>query len=149
MIENVNDSIFNVYAQGIVHQANCFNTMNSGVAKQIRQLYPEAYEADCKTIRGDQIKLGTFSFAKGKDGVYIYNCYSQYNYGKVGIFTQYNHLENGLKRIKIHASDRNIRSLAVPYGMGCVRGGGDWKEVSNILSKVFDDDKILVYICKI
>lgn len=47
----------------IAHQTNCFNTMNSGVAKAIRQLYPEAYFADCKTVKGDYKKLGGFSMA--------------------------------------------------------------------------------------
>ncbi len=38
--------------------------MQSGIARQIREKYPEAYEADCKTVAGDIKKLGTFSWVK-------------------------------------------------------------------------------------
>lgn len=84
----------------IVHGSNCFCTMNSGVAKQIRHNFPQAYEADLKTIKGDQNKLGTFTVAKissvdfdwetmdmqyyvdMKTSVfYVINAYTQYKYG--------------------------------------------------------------------
>lgn len=42
--------------QAIAHQANCFNTMGSGVALAIKNAFPEAYEADCKTVKGDKKK---------------------------------------------------------------------------------------------
>jgi O-acetyl-ADP-ribose deacetylase (regulator of RNase III) len=83
MIVKIDCSVFDSPSQAIIHQANCFNTMGSGIACQIRQRYPEAYEADCKTISGDRSKLGKFSWVKTNDGKYhIYNCYSQYQYGR-------------------------------------------------------------------
>lgn len=149
MIQNKNKSVFEVGAQGIIHQANCFHTMNSGVAKQIRTLYPEAYEADCQTSKGVRDKLGTFSFAKGKDGVYIYNCYSQFDYGFGRKFTQYVPLEDGLRSIKEHAVKNNLKTLALPFGMGCIRGGGSWDVVSSIITGIFSDDSITLLICKL
>ena len=53
----------------VVHGCNCFCTMGSGIARQVREQYPSAYEADCKTVGGDIRKLGnyTFTFAENDD----------------------------------------------------------------------------------
>ena len=75
MIINKDVNIFDLPTQAIIHQANCQTTMGSGIAKQIREKYPEAFEADCRTTRGDITKLGSFSWVKARDGKYIYNCY--------------------------------------------------------------------------
>lgn len=45
----------------IIHGCNCFHTMGAGIAKQIRQYFPEAYVADLHTGRGDLRKLGSYS----------------------------------------------------------------------------------------
>jgi len=61
----------------IVHGYNCFNTMGKGIAKQIKNKFPEAYKADCCTRMGDILKLGTYTCAM----LTIINAYIQYNYG--------------------------------------------------------------------
>jgi O-acetyl-ADP-ribose deacetylase (regulator of RNase III) len=56
MIEHVKEDIFQVGKldiHAIIHQANCHCTMGSGIAKFIRERFPKAYEADCKTVKGD------------------------------------------------------------------------------------------------
>lgn len=40
----------------IVHGCNCFNTMGAGIAKTIKQTFPEAYQADLKTEKGSKQK---------------------------------------------------------------------------------------------
>ena len=35
---------------------------DGGIARTIRELYPEAYEADCQTKKGDRSKIGSFSY---------------------------------------------------------------------------------------
>jgi O-acetyl-ADP-ribose deacetylase (regulator of RNase III) len=47
----------------ICHGSNCFCTFGAGIAKQIKQEFPEAYEADLKTNKGDKSKLGWYSKA--------------------------------------------------------------------------------------
>ena len=47
--------------ESIGHCANCFCTMGSGIANQIKKVFPEAYTADLKTVSGDINKFGTFS----------------------------------------------------------------------------------------
>jgi O-acetyl-ADP-ribose deacetylase (regulator of RNase III) len=67
----------------IVHGCNCFCTMGGGIAKQIRDQFPEAYAADCATRKGDRAKLGQYTSAT-VNGLTIVNAYTQYNYNRSG-----------------------------------------------------------------
>lgn len=68
----------------IVHGANCFCRMGSGVAKQIRAEYPEAYDADCTTTPGDRNKLGSYTQVHTNDGFVIVNAYTQFRFNRMG-----------------------------------------------------------------
>lgn len=133
----------------IGHQANCFNTMNSGVAKAIRTAFPDAYVADCETEKGDISKFGdsTVGMHTREDGetVLIYNLYGQYNYGyDAKGYTNYVKLREAL------VSMRNDLRTAVDYGVhynkvgfpkiGAGLGGGDWSIISNIIEDVFGEE---------
>ena len=149
MIIHKDCNIFDGGAQGIIHQANCQNTMGSGIAREIRARYPEAYEVDCKTIVGDYKKLGTFSSVKTNDGKFvIYNCYSQYRYGREKRHTNYEAVYTGLSSIEQNARELGLTTLSLPYNMGCMLGGGSWRIVSVIIYEVFKDSPIDLYICR-
>lgn len=113
----------------LLHQANCFNTMNSGVAKAIREQFPEAYEADCRTESGDINKLGTYSAAQISElSGYIINLYGQYYYGRDGgKYTLPGHLETAMKdfarQFRVGADLGLV--ICVPR-LGCGLGGADW-----------------------
>lgn len=117
----------------LLHQANCFNTMNSGVAKGIREAYPAAYEEDCKTVKGDPEKLGTFTYAMVEDdgfgGRYIINLYGQFDYGRDGKkYTQVDKLEEAMKNLwpqyTVSYPVAGFK-LCIPR-IGCGLGGADW-----------------------
>ena len=61
----------------IVHGCNCFNTMGAGIAKSIKDEFPEAWNVDQSTVRGEKSKLGTFSIAV-TPSVIVVNAYTQY-----------------------------------------------------------------------
>ena len=71
----------------VVQGCNCFNAMGGGIAREIRERYPDIAAVDAATIRGDYTKLG--SWTKGVvftgDGLNhlgeftIINAYTQYN----------------------------------------------------------------------
>ena len=74
----------------IVHGCNCLNTMGSGIAKEMRDRYPGAYDAD--TLATEQwkepvAKLGNFStyttVGKGQPFI-IVNAYTQVNFAPRG-----------------------------------------------------------------
>jgi len=123
--------------QGIIHQCNCFHIMGSGIAVQIKQLYPTAYLADLQTVCGDAKKLGTFSMAKIKNK-YIFNLYGQFDLCS-GRQTSYDALYNGLLSIRAYAKHNNIKTLGIPKNLGCGLGGGSWSIVYAIISEVFKD----------
>lgn len=43
MIKIIDGDLFSSNADVIAHQVNCSSAMNSGIAKQIRNKYPEVY----------------------------------------------------------------------------------------------------------
>jgi O-acetyl-ADP-ribose deacetylase (regulator of RNase III) len=155
MIISVQKDIFdtaNTGAQAIIHQANCQCTMGSGIAKDIRARFPEAYEADCKTKKGDASKLGRSSIAPISDDkkaqyphlLYIVNLYGQFNYGLDERHTSYDALADGFKRIRDWAIGKKLKLLSVPYRLGSNRAGGDWQVVRAIVESVYANDPALV-----
>lgn len=145
----------------IAHQANCFHIMGGGVARVIRQKYPEAYNADLKTRKGSRKKLGTFSKADASDGMQIYNVYSQFDLSR-GIgdrATLYDMVEQGLRAVEEDLAgpmtitdtiDLNTEPviLGIPYNYGCVLGGGSWRIVEAIIHEVFSTSPIDVLLCE-
>lgn len=128
--------------QIIFHQANCQNVMGGGIAKQIKEQFPEAYEADKHCAYPQETRLGKYSVARS-NGKVIVNLYGQYGFGK-GRHTDYDALESALCLFFEHekkARDKygkyleNV-SYGIPYKMGCGLGGGNWDVVSKILEDV-------------
>lgn len=102
--------------------------MNSGVARAIREEFPEAYIVDCLTQRGDDRKLGSFTTAYTKLGKII-NLYGQYNYGRDGKkYTLVDKLEDALEMFAAKYAGRFYSvntSVCIPR-IGCGLGGADW-----------------------
>ena len=149
MIQEIDASLLDYPLQGIIHQANCMHTMGSGIARLIREKYPEAYEADCKAgTKGDSKRLGTFSVAHIlREDKYVFNLYGQYNFGAMARFTSYDAIDRGLRKIEAYARENNLSTLGLPKNMGCMRGGGSWPIVRAIIEDVFKESPIELYIC--
>lgn len=140
--------------QAIGHQANCFHTMNSGVAKAIRLAFPGAYDADVvQTVKGDLSKMGSFSIyqLREEDGEpcgLIYNLYSQGTYGyDRKTYTDYDAMVKAMTVMKedLMTGD-NLRKVGFPK-IGAGLGGGDWTKIEGIINRVFDGDfEVTVYI---
>ncbi len=144
MLTNIKKDIFKSDAQVIIHQANCQCTMGSGIAKTIKELFPEAYEADCKTPKGDRSKLGRASIAliRRKEFPklnYIVNLYGQFDYGLDKRYTSYDALAEGFERVKNWAITQGDKAklIGIPFKLGCNRAGGDWNIVLTIIQSVF------------
>lgn len=120
----------------IVHGCNCFNTMGSGIARQIRKQYPKAYNIDQKTVRGDISKLGTFTHSLNEnmngDAVFVVNAYTQHRYGRDKVYADYDAIEDVFVKICEWFPHKVI---ALPK-IGCGLAGGSWEVVSEILERV-------------
>lgn len=114
----------------IVHGCNCFNTMGSGIAKQIKMAFPEAYGADCATTKGDRGKLGDYSFAHyNGSSLVVFNAYIQYDYGSGKDRFEYDAFELVLKRfVRIDRYFKSVHGEGLRWGfpmIGCGHAGGD------------------------
>lgn len=144
-VGDVVDAILSGEVVAIGHQANCFNTMNSGVAKAIKTRLPCAWEADQLTKKGDIEKLGTISVGQLRDeagqptGV-VYNLYGQYNYGyDAKGYTNYEALRGALIHMRNDLlTGNNLRNVGFPK-IGAGLGGGDWDTIATIIADVFCD----------
>ena len=137
----------------IAHCCNCFCTMGSGIAKQIKENFPEAYEADLKTLRGDKRKLGSFSDCKVTSHDYnphlkhIYNLYGQYNYGRDKRYLDYEAIASALGVMATDCYLKEFHTIGFPKNMGCTLAGGKWSIVHEMIKSSFEDI-FEVYICQ-
>jgi O-acetyl-ADP-ribose deacetylase (regulator of RNase III) len=131
----------------IVHGANCMQVMGSGIAKTIRQVFPEAWYADLATTKGDLGKMGTLSIAHIND-LTIVNAYTQFNYlgrktGKMDL--NYVALRMCMKQIKKKFTGKRIGMPLIGAGLA----GGDWNVIKTILEEeLFDEDLTIVKLKK-
>jgi O-acetyl-ADP-ribose deacetylase (regulator of RNase III) len=114
----------------IVHGCNCLNTMGSGIAKEIRERYPKAYEADTaytldlQDSGNSQVqKLGNIS-AHVTDKFVIINAYTQINFAPRDVdHFEYASFEVILKKM---AAEYGPFKIGFPYiGMGLAGGDKD------------------------
>jgi len=147
MIKEVDANLLEYPVDGIIHQANCFHTMGGGIARRIKEKFPQAYEADVKSGSRGSNRLGTFSVAVLPSNFHIYNVYGQYNYGAQVRQTSYDALCKGLERVEAHARENGLNSLGLPKRMGCVLGGGSWNIVRAIIGDIFDNSPLELHIC--
>lgn len=116
----------------IVHGSNCMHTMSAGVARQVRNHFPEAYDADLTTRRGDKSKLGAFSSAavnRGAVSFTVVNAYTQYDWRGTGVKVDY----EAVSRV-FAAIGAEWRGARIAYPMiGAGLAGGDWDRISRII----------------
>ena len=127
----------------LVHQANCFHTFGSGIAKEIRERVYEAYRADLATEYASRDKLGSISVASNNGKIQVINLYSQYNYGRDKVYTDYAAMKNGLNIVSKCLTQGTV--IGMPK-IGCGSAGGDWKIVSEIVEKTLSDFVVKVYV---
>ena len=146
MIHEIDANLLEYPLDGIIHSANCMLKFGAGIALQIQRKFPQAYEADLKTVRGDNSKLGTFSLAVLPSNFHIYNMYGQFGFG-MGRQTSYDAFADGLNLIEAHASKNGLKKIGLPKYMGSRLGGGSWPIVHAIIESIFKESLLELYIC--
>lgn len=122
----------------IVHGCNCFKTMNSGIAKQIRAEYPQACGADTQySTKGEKAKLGTYSKCDSGDGFEIINGYTQYRYGTDKMHVDYDAIRTLFRTLN---SEYKGKVIAFPK-IGAGLAGGNWNIIIDIINTELTDAK--------
>lgn len=118
----------------ILHGCNAQGVMGSGVAKAIRDKYPNAY----LTYKAGFMELGIVTCSVEDDGKIVMNAITQEFYGRVPNrqYVSYSAIEDALQRIDWWVSKTYdcAPAIAMPK-IGAGLGGGDWKAISEIIEK--------------
>ena len=153
MVTFHNGNILDSGADIICHQVNCQGKMNSGVAKAIREKWPEVY---IKYMESNEIiwdkahehgrmiwnhMLGQIQvvFITDKKTMAVVNMFAQENYGYDGRrYTSYDAFWSCLGEIK-RTINPGLR-IAFPARIGCVRGGANWSVILKMIEEVLGED---------
>ena len=135
LLQLAEDGAFDV----IVHGCNCFCTMGAGIAKSIKQRFPEAYQADLKTEKGSRDKLGSYSFisvATSCGELVVVNGYTQYSYRRSrSPNLDYEAIRSVFAGVKEQFGDLRIGFPAIGAGFA----GGDWEKIWEIIEEELAD----------
>lgn len=130
----------------ICQQVNCQGKMGSGVAKAIKDAYPEVYvnyKFKCEineknSLLGDIQIINLFD-AKDDWEFNIINMFSQFNYGYDGArYTSYDAFWNCLHLIKQQVP-KGVK-IGFPANIGCGLGGANWAVILQMISEVLGQD---------
>ena len=150
----------------IAHSCNTRNIMGGGIAKQIKNRYPQAYEADTKAYNTEYDQNGQYVHWLGKfskseinskflpnDKGYIYNMYTQAELGAGKRQVLYEDFWQALKTVErdlysIYYDNPNPPVLGLPYGISCGLAGGNWGIIKAMIEDIFLDSPIQCYIVK-
>ena len=113
----------------IVQGCNCHNVMGSGIAKSIREQFPDAWLADHETLAGDRNKLGCYKIGMAGRLVVI------------NAYTQFGTSVNGEDVFEYNAFQRILEKLAFRFGtwrfgfpmIGMGLAGGDKERIMAML----------------
>ena len=138
----------------ICHQVNCRGAMNSGVAKAIRQRWPEVYTKYHQCAKDIDIGFGDMQLSwehmlghiqvvyLGEENGHskgVINMFAQEGYGYDGCrYTSYDAFWSCLGEIKKYINPE--KTIAFPARIGCVRGGANWNVILTMISEVLGED---------
>lgn len=155
----VNGDVLKATESVIAHQTNCKGIMGAGVAKQIKSKYPEVFQGYldfCMSsgYNGEYL-LGWAQFVSSRDGKQFVNLFGQdgisekdLNEAKHGRITNYEAFADALARLHTAMNNRGLKSVAMPYLIGCGLAKGNWNVVAAMIDAEFDNSDIDVVLYK-
>ena len=155
----------------IAHSCNTRMIMGGGIAKQIKDRYPQAYQADVNYISNEYDDNGQFihplgNFSKAEvsskflpnNKGYIYNMYTQAGIGDDSRKVHYEKFWQALNNVEKDLYKMNTDKdqydgspapvLGLPYGISCGLAGGNWGIIKAMIDDIFLDSPIKCYIVK-
>lgn len=128
----------------IVHGVNCLCRMQSGIARAIRERFPEAYEVDQQTKPRDKAKLGTLTYTSNIKPVVV-NAYIQFEDLPREIrHCDYDAVRSCMKAIRKKFHGKKIGLPKIGAGLA----GGDWKIIREIIEEELGDEDVTIVIYK-
>jgi O-acetyl-ADP-ribose deacetylase (regulator of RNase III) len=147
MIQYVKGDIFKSKIMTLVHGCNAQGKFNKGVAKRVREVYPDAYKEYMNAFAKGELSLGAVVWAAQHERL-IANAITQHKYDKEktgGLFVSYDGLRQCFRSINadISALATDPRICLPLIGTGY--GGGSWDEISAIIEEECTDIQPIVF----
>ena len=135
----INQDLLAIKEGVIVHQVNNRHVMGAGVAKAIKERYPQHFI----DYRNNPLVMGTCVSTRIR-ALTIVGIVAQDGYGRDRRYTDYDAFKQCLQRLaKAHKRRPDIK-VYMPYKIGCGNAGGDWE----VISKLIDLYAPFIIICK-
>ena len=130
----------------IINGCNCLGKFGTGLAKAIKDTYPEVYSeysllCDKHFLdQTDRDLLGQVQYVMTKDKTrLIVNAFTQFDYGKDGRYTSYDAVDKCFEKI----SKKIPENRKIGMGkIGCVSAGGNWNVVEQIINQWLPNHQI-------
>jgi O-acetyl-ADP-ribose deacetylase (regulator of RNase III) len=156
-IQIIDGCIFEAFDSGeidfLFHCCNMQNNFGAGIAKEIKERYPRAYDADTQWYQHKSSKfysIGVVHFEYPLRLGAVFNLYGQEYYGKYGEWYKvsgrqlsYEYLGEAL----LQAAEQipRDRIIGIPYGMGCGLAGGNWGNVLGLIELHLLQHQVKIY----
>ncbi len=134
-------NLINATESIIAHGCNNCGVMGSGVARQIRNIFPDSYHHYKLYYKTSLLNLGTVIYCHEGSKI-ILHCITQNGFGKDGKkYVSYDAIKKCMRQINFdhNFNGRPVKALALPK-IGAGLGGGDW----NIISKIIEEELITI-----
>lgn len=128
----------------ICHQVNARGVMGAGIAKQIRETYPNHYDDYMQRHRNGMLTLGSLVVSE-QNGKIIVGLIAQQNYGRGELYTDYQAFSTCLTTLGIAIKTLKINKIGLPYGIGCGLAGGDWSVMYGLIDKWLSQYNVYLY----
>lgn len=123
-----------IFLASIIHGCNAQGVMGAGVARQIRQTYPEAFQTYVFDLKDKRLYLGDVSIYWHNAGLAIHNAITQIEVGsnkrQVNYWAIAKVFEHAITFCKDFKMDLNFPKI----GAGLT--GGDWDIIEQIINDV-------------
>jgi O-acetyl-ADP-ribose deacetylase (regulator of RNase III) len=142
-IEYINGDLLETPVKHIMHGCNSHGVMGSGVAKLIRDKYPQAYRDYYDVYNSRGLELGDIIFSVQNDGKIISNAITQKDYGrdKSRVYVSYWSIAEVFRKIESFG----IKEIALPK-IGAGLANGDWNVIEAIIENTLTKTKPIVYV---
>lgn len=139
MIQEIKGNLLEVERGIIVHGCNAQGVMGSGVAKQIKEKYPQAYDVYKAFYDTKSLLLGNAVIVYVKKSLWVANGITQkyYGYNPAIKYINYDAVEGVFEQVREFNEPYNLPICFPKIGAGL--GGGNWKIISTIIDETIPD----------
>jgi O-acetyl-ADP-ribose deacetylase (regulator of RNase III) len=130
----------------IAHGCNTHGIMGSGIALQIRERWPNVYQAYRQLYQEQGLQLGTIQPVATPDSRIVVNCMTQPAFGRDGgRYADYDAIAQCVHALNQVAMDHGVSEIGLPK-IGAGLGGGDWTVIEGLIERNSKNFLPIVYV---